>query len=223
MKTDNEKKKLIVVGALGVAVLAIGAFQFSGMFGGGEEEATSEKVAESKTEDGSEVLTQEEATRQELVAMISGPLPPRDPFEDLTEPVVEEEPEPEVEPTPAPTRSQPAPRRNTTPRPPSVPGNSSPSLTPFRFDPNGDGGFGIEGPDGETSLPAPRGPQNNLKGVVVGKRSAAVFEDEQGNQRLVPLGGSLDGDTEVVSIEKDKVTIRENGKTKTLTIEEGSK
>ncbi|MFW5697079.1 MAG: type II secretion system protein N [Fimbriimonadaceae bacterium] len=223
MKTDNEKKKLIVVGALGVAVLAIGAFQFSGMFGGGEVEATSEESADGKTDEGSLVLTQDELIRQELVAMVSGPLPARDPFEDLSKPVVEEEPEPEVQPTPPPTSNQPTPRRNTSPRPPSVPGNSTPSLTPFRFDPNGGGGFGIEGPGGETSVPEARVPQNNLKGVVVGKRSAAVFQDEQGNQRLVPLGGSLDGDTEVVSIEKDKVIIRENGKTKTLTIEDGSK
>jgi type II secretory pathway component PulC len=60
-----------------------------------------------------------------------------------------------------------------------------------------------------------------VKGVIVGKKPMAVFEDDNGNQRLVPLGGSLDGDSKVVAIEKGKVRIRHHGKEKTLDLPEG--
>ena len=60
-----------------------------------------------------------------------------------------------------------------------------------------------------------------LKGVLVGKKPMAVFEDDNGNQRLVPLGGSLDGDSKVVGIEKGKVRIRHRGKDQTHTLPEG--
>jgi type II secretory pathway component PulC len=59
-----------------------------------------------------------------------------------------------------------------------------------------------------------------VRGIVIGNRSVAVFEDENGNQRLIPEGGSVDGQTRVKRIERGRVTVETQGKEKTLTIEE---
>jgi hypothetical protein len=60
-----------------------------------------------------------------------------------------------------------------------------------------------------------------VKGVIVGQKPMAVIEDDNGSQRLVPLGGSVDSDSTVVGIEKGKVKIRHKGKNKTLNLPEG--
>ncbi len=47
----------------------------------------------------------------------------------------------------------------------------------------------------------------SVSGVITGDRSAAVFVDSKGNQRLISLGGSIDGDATVVGITQSKVTV----------------
>ena len=59
----------------------------------------------------------------------------------------------------------------------------------------------------------------SVSGVMLGSKPMAVFTDAQGSQRLVMLGGSLDPDTKVISIDKDAVTVRFHGKTLRLTVE----
>ena len=64
---------------------------------------------------------------------------------------------------------------------------------------------------------APSGPDPSafgyqVSGVIVGSKPAAVFTDSGGNQRLVPVGGSLDGDSKVISIDKGQVTVEHRGK-----------
>ncbi|MFI5384913.1 MAG: hypothetical protein ACHQ50_02225 [Fimbriimonadales bacterium] len=58
-----------------------------------------------------------------------------------------------------------------------------------------------------------------LSGVMLGSKPMAVFRDGTGNQRLIMLGGSLDPESNVVSIDKDAVTVRFHGKTLRLTVE----
>jgi hypothetical protein len=58
-----------------------------------------------------------------------------------------------------------------------------------------------------------------VSGVITGGgKPAAVFTDSSGNQRLVPVGGSLDGDSKVVSIDRSNVTIEHRGKTQRLSL-----
>src|SRR5207237_5169748 len=60
-----------------------------------------------------------------------------------------------------------------------------------------------------------------VKGVILGDKPMAVFEDDNGNQRLVPLGGSVDGDSRVIGIEKGKVRVKHRGKPQSLRLPEG--
>jgi hypothetical protein len=56
-----------------------------------------------------------------------------------------------------------------------------------------------------------------LEGIILGPHTAAVFVDSAGNERLVPLGGALDGDTRLVKVEGGRVTVRFHGKELRLT------
>lgn len=53
---------------------------------------------------------------------------------------------------------------------------------------------------------------------MTGSKPIAVFSDSNGNQRLVPVGGSLDGDSKVVAVEKGSVTIEHRGKKQRLSL-----
>ncbi|MES1227346.1 MAG: hypothetical protein ABUL72_01665 [Armatimonadota bacterium] len=66
----------------------------------------------------------------------------------------------------------------------------------------------------------PKGPRYKLKGVLRGTVNVAVFEDSDGNQRMVRVGEQCDAKTKVTGISQGKVTVKEDGKDKTLVIEE---
>ena len=51
----------------------------------------------------------------------------------------------------------------------------------------------------------------------MGDRPMAVFADSQGNERIVPVGSSLDGDSQVVSVMAGAVKVRAHGKIMTMT------
>ena len=81
--------------------------------------------------------------------------------------------------------------------------------------------FAPIGIDGKPALLPPavhQGPDYSVSGVIVGDHPAAVLVDSKGNQRLIRLGGSLDGDTKIVAISRGKVTLKSHGKTMTLTV-----
>ena len=66
----------------------------------------------------------------------------------------------------------------------------------------------------------PKGPRYKLKGVLRGSVNVAIFEDSEGNQRMVRIGEQCDTNTKVTGISQGKVTVKEGGKDKTLVIEE---
>lgn len=226
----TEQKKLMVLGALFVAMLAIGAFQFipkgappAPPVTTDEESTVADGTDGEGAEGDGEVVEGEgdgEVDTTKLVVNALGeavePLNARDPFQEKgslkpldAEPV--EEPKPPVQNT------TPAVQNN---RPPALPsgGQGYEPVNPGGF-PGFPDGLPSDGGAGVVPIEEPE-PQYLVKGVLVGNKPMAVFEDDKGNQRLVPLGGSVDGDTKVVGIERGKVTISRRGKEKTLVIQE---
>ncbi len=196
---DN-KKKMLVMALLGLAVVGVGAFQF---MGSGPAPAS---VAKKKAPIAAET-TDPKAPKNPEVAMA---LPERDPF------AVPASAQPTPMPTPTPTPTPPQPTRHPT----RIPGGYGPNtgevppLPPMGGDPRSLGNGQIGGPNNAAPglhIEPTFGYQ--VSGVIVGEHPAAVFVDAQGNQRLVRLGGSIDSETTVTGIEKGKVSVRFRGKT----------
>lgn len=211
----KDKKQIIVIGSLGAVLVAVGAFQF--LSGPKVEievdaEANSAAAAEQQARD---VLD------GALARLVPGELSPRDPFQ----PVGWQAP-----PQPAGATETPTPTMTSGGGSRPSGGGSSGFIPPMNPLPGGFPGFGGSLPDPSSGIgllpqagaPPVPGSGYSVKGVVVGDKPMAVFEDSAGNQRLVPLGGSIDGDTQVTGIERGKVTVKHRGKEKTMTIEEGS-
>lgn len=213
---NNDKKKMMVLGALGLVLVAVGAFTF---IGGGSPPpptttaATTKDGAGEKGKDGEEAA-KELSPGEKLVAQFSaGELPTRDPFSapevKPEKPIVADQP---IRPV-ASGRGSGGGRR-------SIGGNLPP------FDPTGGAGIGggLPSPGGNIGLEpgaALDDPGYRVTGVIQGRKPMAVLEDGNGNQKLVPVGGSVDGDTQVTGIEKGKVRVRHRGKEKTLDLDGG--
>lgn len=178
---DNKKK--LVFGVLVAALLGVGAFQFIG--------GSQEPVAAAPTQVAKEA--------PKLVAQTSitvPPLGPRDPF--------------------APARLEGGVIREATPEPaPSTGGAGQTKLPPIRDIFGGGGNIpvlpetgGGPGLEGQPTIQVTPTFSYVLVGVVMGDTPAAVFADASGNQRLITLGGSIDGDSKVVAIENGKVVVK---------------
>lgn len=204
MNKDN--KKIIVVGALVMVLCAVGAFTMLG--GGGSSaapaKATATTTGSKDTKDAQPKVDPAQAAINNLIGNMSGygSSENRDPF------AVPAGAKKAVEAPPIPPVQAPAPEK------------AHRSTPPPRFD-NGKP-WGQTPLDPAKQLPTQIVPRFRVKGVLVGQKSVVVIEDSNGNQRLVPQGGQLDPTTRVTSIEKGQITVNENGKSKTLPIEEGS-
>ncbi len=205
----DEKKKIIAMVLLFIVVIGVGAFQFSSIKGPSESSAVKQKVEqEKKLEAEKKKLDEENGNKEIINPMFAQNLPARDPFSPGTLP---------EEPTGSTSSNQQNPQ-------PLKPANMGPGFKPF--DPgatipmlpgtgNQKGTIGIQ-------QTAPIQPADqlaySLKGILLGEKPAAVFQDDSGNQRLVALGGSIDGDSRVTNISQGTVTVRHKGKTVTLTV-----
>lgn len=218
---EGNKKKTLVLGALGVALLAVGAFQF---VGGGEPEP--KEKAKKKLSVGSSLYGEGDATERlkNLVAnnqisedhpenlVYNIPLNPRDPFAKEGS-----APPPIQQPTP-----QPEPPKQTAPRPPVLGGNPpfGGSMPPF---PVPGAAAGATGPNGVGVRPGDPLRQPNefaftVVGLIEGSHPAVVFADGSGNQKLVPVGGEIGPDSTLSKISKNKVFVKHNKKMLTLTV-----
>lgn len=199
----NDKQKGIVVAVLVVLVLGIGAFQFVNM----SNPVPAKPAAEEKKE-AVAAETKGEAEIDPMANLFALNMKPRDPFQEESLPQIETE-NPPAQPTPPPVAN---PGRTIRPPRPLEGG-----LNPWDVQgplPNG-------APPGlKPSDPLVNSDEPNFRvnGVILGARPAAVFVDGNGNQRLVTVGSSLDGDSQLVSVEKGKVTVRRKGKTLTYNV-----
>jgi len=217
----NEKKKLAIIGVLGILLLGVGAFQIIG--GGGSApvlEAKKEKpaaTASSGTE--ADPGATEESNESDLIA---GKLPQRDPF--LAPGAVQAvSPNGATTGTPAmPTTNQPAMASN---QPVGYQHNENPPMPPMPGDiqpmPGVNGGNTGEftGP-GDSNQP--QAPSLKLTGVVLGDTALAVIQDESGKQRVLRVGDTVSGHR-VISITKNKVVLSGSGERVTLAINSDAK
>ncbi|HVT11796.1 MAG TPA: hypothetical protein VHE55_05985 [Fimbriimonadaceae bacterium] len=186
----KDNKKLIVVIALALVIVCVGAFQF--LSSGSSAPAQTGSKKDSKKAPANVVV--DEGPKNPLFVQN---LPVRDPFQ-----------------APASMPTTPQPQQHPTP-PPTNPEPRATQLPPVQIDKIG--GFG-NAPLSVQPVPEAKF-AFTVSGVMLGTKPMAVFTDAQGNQRLVMLGGSLDPDSTVVSIDKDAVTVRFHGKTLQLTVE----
>lgn len=218
----NDKKKVIVIGVLGTLLVGVGAFQFVQM-GASDQPATKKPEASKEAAQKSptqkvasgDLIPAEEPQAENKVVPEANPiqglyalmtLPQRDPFSERSGVL-------EVSDA-AQTQVQPPKNPPPTYNPPRNPG-----LDPYRPEiggtipnlPGMDAGAGSPNP-----IPDPNVFAYRLSGVILGKRPAAVFTDGQGNQRLVPLGSSIDENSRVTNVSHGSVTVKHRGETITL-------
>ncbi len=225
---NADKKKLAILGVLALLMIGVGAFTFLGR--GAAPAATSNLVqadagtpTDTSSDPNAELVEidpntgepitvdpnaqtaqgQGEVAGQTVFAM--APFGPRDPF--MVPASLQKEDQ-----TPEPPRPAPEPTRR--PDPIASTGSTSP------FNP------GISGP--LPTVPGAGGsapvlevkPQFVVKGVLLGRKPIAVLEDSSGNQRLVALGGSIDGDTKIVAIDEGGITVIHKGKRMKFALQE---
>ena len=185
---DNKKK--IVFGVLIFALLGMGVFQFTG---------SSPEPVVAKTE---APAAPEQTKHAPQTDVWLPPLAMRDPFKPGMlangQPQPEETAQPNVAPKVEPTRD---------------------IDTSFPDFPDGLPRTGGPGTGGNVPLPV-EGPKfgYTLVGVMLGDTPAAVFADAQGNQKLITLGGEIDGDSKLVALHAGKAIVKFQNQTLTLTI-----
>ncbi len=186
----DDKKKLAIVGVLAAIVVGIGAFSF---LGGGSKSPAKAAVAPPSKKDAVAAPETKGVPNPEFAAK----LPERDPFKSSGD----------VAPvTPAPTQ----PKQQSAPPPPHMRGNFASAADVL---PNANAPLTV-------ALPAPVF-SYRLAGLILGRHPAAVFmdtADKSASQRLIPIGGSIDGDTQLISVNKGLAVVSFRGKKLRLTL-----
>lgn len=208
----DEKKKLIVIGALTVVMLGIGAFQI--VKGSSHAPAPAPAVVATtaapaaKGDATSSTNKDDSQAAQQANDLVKGSYPAHDPFK----PLVDANAVPASQTPPSAPASKPLTQRV-----------AKGELFP-KFPIQKDGQLPGASTQGLTVPIKPAAPDSGyaLAGIIMGRKPAAVFVDAQGAQHLVQLGGSLDGDTRLVDLDRGHVVLRVKDQTKTLTLGGGN-
>lgn len=208
---NPDKKKTMVLAALFVVILGVGAFQF--MAGGETPPPPAKKDDKAKAD-----------AKKDAVQPIKNPgyypLAAHDPFIPAT--FINEA-------TPDPTPQQPAPQPDNSKKGPVwQDGGNGPRLK-NHGDPRGlipgplEGGMPAGGNKGTGTEVKPMEVEKpkfgyTLIGIVVGNHPTAVFDDGQGNQQLVEVGQSVGPNAKVIAISRGTVRIRFNAETLTFNV-----
>lgn len=220
---DANKKKTMVLGALGVALLAVGAFQFVGSGEPAKKDKADKKqsTAAALYEDGDataklkNLVANNQISEDNPASLVYNiPLNQRDPFaRSGSMPPVQQGNPP----------AQPEPAKSTTPKPPILGGNPplGGSMPPFPVP--GAGQAGLPGADGVGVRPGDplRQPDEfafTAVGLIEGTHPAVVFADGSGNQKLVPVGGEIGPDSTLAKISKNKVYVKHHKKMLTFIV-----
>ena len=201
---EADKKKTIVVGALVVAMLGIGAFQF-GKMGEAEAPPATAKSEEAKAEGEAKPEDKEAKTKNPMYA---ASLAGRDPFRPAAFATPTKETAKPVNPAPVAAPPIEAPK-NATPLPNAMGG----ALNPMPLPNGGPDGGGLPNPQ----APEPEKPRFTAKliGVLVGARSAAVFRVGDA-ERIVTVGAELEPGARLISVSARRAVVRFRGETLTI-------
>jgi hypothetical protein len=180
----DDKKKLAIVGVLGFIVVGVGAFQF--MHGSAPAPVKKPAPKQALVADAKDKATSPNPA-------YAAPLPARDPFKAPADSGMPDD-QTKQPPTTSPSKgvSQPPHMRGSV-------GGSGYTLPP---------GAGTVAPLAVAAPPV----GYRLSGLINGQHPAAVFTDATGAQRLVPLSGSLDGDTQLIAVQKGRAVVSFRGK-----------
>lgn len=212
----DEKKKIAILAGLFVVVIGVGAFQFAKS---GNPDATTPTETATKTEvaadtvpktgpDSPETDDIAPGTEVDPALIAAARLNPRDPFDGTSW-------DGNLKPPTPVTPQKPAPVRN--PRPPRGMGGSD-----FRPLPIGEGVLpqpeGSSTPIAGGKFPSIEDFPYTIAGTMVGDRPCVLLTDSAGKQKLVGVGGAIDGDSKVVSISKGVVVVNHRGKPKSFRV-----
>ena len=200
MKKIDEKTKTMAVAALGVVLLGVGAFRFMGKHGGPVKPA----AATTKPSAASKTASNPANPPAILNPAYAAPLPARDPFS---------APADETTVPSGPVVLQPKTKAPTLPLPNGRPGGLGGTFPPVLPPLNGKGNMGLA-----TVKAPPPVFQYQLHGVIEGAHPAALFADQSGDQRLIPLGKSLDGDSRLLDVGDHGVVVLFHGKKLHITL-----
>lgn len=232
---NKQTKQLALIGVLAAVLLSVGAFQFMTPvpvppLPAQEPVAKEAEAAQPSNPAGSgeeAAAPKSDPVRDALLTYATSSATPRDPFKPVGDMAKEfAAPQGKVAPAEAapvvgnPTEGA----RPTAPRyarqgvqPVNPMEGSLPSGSNMGITPAGDNSSGSAAGD-------PRiitgGPSYKVKGILVGTTRMVVLEDAEGNQKLVPEGGSVDGDTTIVKVRDNTVKISTRGKRKEVPLEE---
>ncbi len=228
----GDKKKILILVTLFVFMISIGAFQFSksgsptaaaaptevtvakndnatAIDADASQGSDPEKSVTTKNAEGAPEKTDPNEEKVDPALVVAAQLSPRDPFDghkwDKSKAPV---------PTPAPA----APQQRTQPyRQPR--GGVGGGYTPFNVPTIS----GVLPEAGGPAAPAGKMPSiddfpYSVSGTMMGDKPLVVLTDQAGKQKIVSVGGAIDGDSQVVSISNGKVTVRHRGKNKTVSV-----
>ncbi len=247
---NKQTKQLAIIGVLGAVLLAVGAFQFMTPVpvppmppDVQAEKANSEAATEPAAVPAGapaeavpagaqeEPVSKADPIREALLTYATSNASPRDPFKPAGSLATEmASPQGKVAPANAapvygnPSESESRPTRQSPP-PQQVP-PMDPLAGTLQGGPQvalqspGAGQSGVGGPAAIDPRTFTGGPSYKVKGILVGNTRMVVLEDAEGNQKLVPEGGSVDGDTTIVKIRDNTVKISTRGRRKDVPLEE---
>jgi hypothetical protein len=189
---NDEKKKIVILGCLFAGVITIGAMQFLGKKGAPPPVET--KKTETATAQKVQLTGDTTATKDPQFA---NALAARDPFEapadalpDLGSPA-----KPTNRPAPFPHHPESGGLKPFEPLP--MPG----SITSMR------GGIG-----------ASASTRYSVVGIIQGVKPMAVVDDGAGNQKLVAVGGAIDGDTRLLGVDSSSISVISRGKVRRMSM-----
>ncbi len=208
MKAPNsDKKKVLILGVMGVVLFGVGAFQFIGT--GAPAPSSNKKETDKATQE----TTAEAGAAKSDNVYAGAPLTQRDPFAPQIAPKVDpNQVAANSTPKPSPTRGLDPMGAPVPPMPPMA-GDMGSLPQPSQY-PNG------QNPGENTGNGASNGgaePSFRLSGVVIGDRPIAVIQVDGGKQRMVRVGDSVSGQ-KVSSITRRGVVLEGNGQRTTLSL-----
>ena len=231
---NKQTKQLAIIGVLAAMLMAVGAFQFMTPVPvpplPDQEPVAAEAGTPQPAPNGTATEVQpvkSDPIRDALLNYATSNTTPRDPFKPAGD-LAKEFAAPQGKNAPA----EAAPvvgnaSEGARPMPSRFPRQNVEPMNPMEGSLGGGPGMGFTptgtSPDG-TAAVDPRiitgGPSYKVKGILVGTTRMVVLEDAEGNQKLVPEGGSVDGDTTIVKIRDNTVKISTRGKRKEVPLEE---